>query len=104
PHIKMTYPDNFSNQFWTMFKKLPTIQGTHFEDSNNMTTELPKIVNDFDTYLELATPGQQSKPSKYVKTLLEDLNLASCGLITPIEGMNRFFKVMQSFFDDFKTT
>jgi hypothetical protein len=49
----------------------------------------------------LSNPGHQSGPSKYVKSCLDDLNLASQGKITPIDGMNRFLKNMKAFFNDF---
>lgn len=102
PHVKLRYPKSTAATLWSIVSTPPSIRGTHFEDANNMTTELPKLVNDFDTYLELSNPGHQSGPSKYVKNCLEDLNLASQGKITPIDGMNRFFKNMKTFFNDFE--
>jgi len=101
PHVKLNFPKTTGNIAWSLLFSFPAIRGKHFEDSNNMTTELPSIVNDFDTYLELATPGRQSGPSKYLKKLLMDLNLVSQGQITPIDAMNRFFKVIKEFFNEF---
>jgi len=109
PHIKLSYPKPKPFTLWsfeitppTIRATPPTILGTHFEDSNNMTTELPKIVNVFDTYLELASPGHQSAPSRYLKSLLKDLNEVSQGTITPVDGMNRFLITMKDFFSDFE--
>lgn len=102
PHIKLRFPKSTGNVLWSLVANQPSIRGTHFEDANNMTSELPKIVNDFDCYMELATPGQQSRPSKYVSKLLDDLAEVSQGRITPIDAMNRFLKIMQEFFNDFE--
>lgn len=101
PNVKMKYPNSIGNLVWSLFTTLPSIKGTHFEDSNNMTVELPQWVNKFDTYLELRTPGRPSAPSSYVNECLTDLNLASFGKITPIEGMNRFLKNIKNFFKEF---
>lgn len=103
PHVKFRFPKTTSNMLWSIVTTPPSIRGTHFEDTNNMTSELPKSVNDFDCYMELATPGKQSGPSKFVNKLINDLQLVSQGKITPIDAMNRFLKVIaDDFFDDFE--
>lgn len=103
PHVKFRFPKTTSNMLWSIVSTPPSIRGTHFEDANNMTSELPKPVNDFDCYMELATPGKQSGPSKFVNKLIADLQSVSQGKITPIDAMNRFLKVIaDDFFNEFE--
>lgn len=102
PHIELQYPQTKLSALWSPFVTYWSLSGTHFEDSNNMTTELPAIVNYFDTFIELAVPGQRSRPSKYLNKLLKDLNLVSRGEKTPIDAMNSFLTTMHLFFNDFE--
>jgi hypothetical protein len=69
------------------------LKDTHFEDTLNMTTELPKVVNDFDGHME----GKYLQ-SNAVKECLAILNRVSKGEINPIEGMDDFCNIMNLFF------
>lgn len=102
PNVLLQYPQTKLSFFWSSFVTLREFQGTHFEDVNNMTTELPAIVNYFDTYMEFANPGHRSRPSHYVNQLLKDLNLVSRGEKTPLEAMNSFLATMHIFFFEFE--
>lgn len=63
-------------------------------DILNMTTELPKIVNDFDGHME----GKWVE-SNAVKSLIQIINQVSMGEINPIEGINRYADIMYLFFN-----
>lgn len=102
PNVLLQYPQTKLSYLWTAFVTPWAFAGTHFEDANNMTTELPAIVNEFDTYMEAANPGQRSVPSKYVKKMLVDLNLVSRGEMTPIDAMNSFLAITKLFFSEFE--
>lgn len=102
PNVLLQYPQTKLSYFWTAIVTPFAFAGTHFEDANNMTTELLPLANEFDAHLESANPGQKSVPSQYVKKLLIDLNLVSQGKMTPIEAMNSFLITMKLFFDDFE--
>lgn len=69
------------------------LKDTHFEDELNSTTELPKIVNDFDCHLE----GKWIK-SNAVNASVGILNRVSLGEINPIQGLREFGEVMKLFF------
>ncbi len=102
PNILLQYPQSRLSYLWSAFVTQWNFSGTHFEDANNMTTELPAIVNYFDTHMEFANPGHRSRPSKYVNKLLEDLNHVSRGEKTPIDAMNSFLTTMKLFFATFE--
>jgi len=102
PHVELQYQQTKISSLWARFVPPDSISGTHFEDSNNMTTELPIIVNEFDTYMESANPGKRSAPSKYVNKMLKDLNLVAKGEKTPVDAMNSFLKTMKLFFSEFE--
>lgn len=87
-------------------KDAPVLAGTHFEESLNMTAELPSVVNVFDGIMErifMPDKPTQYQPTKYYLECLEILNKASRNQIDLRQGMNDFFKVMNSFFNDFDT-
>lgn len=95
PGIKFTY--NHSSQP-TFFNKQPSgecplLEDTYFAEALNATVELPMIVNDFDGHLE----GRAVKRS-FIRMLEDTLNKVSTKKITPIEGMNEFYNVMNKFF------
>jgi len=102
PHVELQYQQSKMSYFWSKIVTPWNLRGTHFEDANNMTMELPEAVNRFDTYLEVANPGSRSGPSKYINKLLKDLNQVSRGEKTPIDAMNSFLKTMLIFFSDFE--
>ncbi len=80
---------------WSWISTTPcsTLDNTQFKETLNMTVELPDIVNIFDACIE----GRYHR-TRYIKDLLTTLNKASRNEIDPIQGMNEFFKIMDSFF------
>lgn len=78
---------------WSLLTHDPTLSGTQFEETLNMTVELPNIVNAFDGHLE-----GRYQPTKYVNECLNILNEVSKGTMSPQEGMSAYFKVMNIFF------
>lgn len=102
PNLKFipTFPTETNNhRFGGLFantskKPFRDLRGTHFEDSLNMTVELPGIVNGFDGHLE-----GRFQLTEFAKDCLTILNKVSQNQLDPIAAMNEFFKVMFSFFD-----
>ncbi len=77
------------------------LNGTHLEDSLNMTVELDKSVNYFDThYIE----GRTKTNQKMRACALNILNDVSSGKADPIEGMNTFLTSMHSHLLAIKTS
>jgi len=92
PNVKFAHPP--SSWSWLMKPPpCPTFEGTHFRETLNMTVELPHIVNSFDGRLE-----GRIKPTAYINNILLILNKVSSNEMQPIEGMNEFLKVMETFF------
>lgn len=81
------------NQLLQEFGEESILDGTHFNDSLNITHELPSIVNNLDCILE----GTYQR-SDEVKLCLEVLNRVSQGVYTPDQGLNRFLEIMHNFF------
>ncbi len=77
---------------------LPTLSGTDFEHTLNMTVELPSVVNDFDQHLEGI-----KRTSHSAREALRILHEVSNCTITPIEGMNQFLRALQDFFNQMDT-
>lgn len=73
-----------------------TLDDTHFADSLNMTTELPIIVNKFDSYLD------GTNKTSVLHDAATILNDAAIGKIEPKAAMNQFFSVMARFFTNFE--
>lgn len=90
PNVKLTPMNNSIFQS----SPVPDLENTQFSESLNMTVELPLIVNVFDGILE----GKRQH-SKQVKALLEILNQVSRGTLTPKLGMNKYYKIMDDFFN-----
>lgn len=80
-------------------KKLPRsyrtsiLNGTHFEDSLNLTVELDKSVNYFDTYYI-----EGNKNTLMRTTALDILNQVSKKRLDPIQGMNQFLTCIHEHF------
>lgn len=72
----------------------------HFYNSLNSTVELPTEVNDFDGILE----GKISDTwqSRWREDALCLLNLVSKGTINPLQGLQRYFLIMENFFNSDK--
>jgi hypothetical protein len=66
--------------------------GTHLMSSLNLTVELPPFVNHFDFILE----------SRCRQKCMDILGEVSFGKINPIEGLNRFLKMMHDDLTDLK--
>lgn len=79
-------------------KSTMSLQGTHFDESLNMTVELPEIVNVFDGYLE-----GNNKNGRYIQACLVVINKVSMNEISIKEGMNEFLRIMHDFFNEFET-
>ncbi|MDR3492567.1 MAG: hypothetical protein P4M12_11120 [Gammaproteobacteria bacterium] len=71
----------------------PTLDGTQFKEALNMTVELPSIVNIFDGLLE-----RKYRSTSYTNDILSLLNKVSQSEMKPIDAMNEFFKIMNTFF------
>jgi hypothetical protein len=76
----------------------PTLSGTHFEETSNMTMELPDIVNKFDSRLEGTL-----QPNASMQICLDILNKTSRGDTTPKQGLKEFLQMMNRFFEEFET-
>lgn len=74
--------------------KSSILDNTQLALSLNMTTELPIVVNKLDSLLE----GKIDAPSFYRKQYLDLINQVSRGIITPIQAMAQFFKILEDFF------
>lgn len=85
---------------WSLFisQSTPTLSGTHFEETLNITMQLPNAVNAFDGHLE-----GRAHPTKYTTAALAILNKAAQNKIGLKEGMNEFLKIMNEFFTDFES-
>jgi len=68
------------------------LNGTHFLETLNATVELPTFVNKLDDELENAMLCR--------KKSLEILCQVSLGNLNPIEGLNKFFKMMHDAFNN----
>lgn len=79
-------------------KSTLSLQGTHFDESLNMTVELPEIVNVFDGYLE-----GNNKNGRYIQACLVVINKVSMNEMSIKEGMNEFLRIMNDFFNEFET-
>ena len=71
------------------------LTGTHLLNSLSSTVELPGFVNKLDDELETTC--------KCRETGLNILQQVSLGHISPIDGMNQFFKMMEKAFSDIET-
>ena len=71
------------------------LNGTHFEDSLNLTVELDKSVNYFDSYY---IEGRSKTNMKMRACALEILNDVSSGKLDPIQGMNKFLQRFNNHF------
>lgn len=78
------------------------LHGTPLYDAMNVTVGLPEAVNQFDRRLEgnRGKAGTGELNSNYARRSLEIINLVSQAKIGPIEGLNRFVKVLQDFYAD----
>jgi len=95
PGLKLTQP---AAAWFTLFSAtIADLSDTYFEDALNMTVELPSVVNAFDGHIE-----GRYEPTRHVEACLEILNEAARGEIDPIQGMTRFFRTMNSFFERFE--
>lgn len=71
------------------------LNGTHFEDSLNLTVELDKAVNYFDTQ---CIEGKTKTNQKMRAAALNILNDVSSGKYDPIAGMNQFLNLLHRHF------
>ena len=78
---------------------IPTFKETAFDESLNMTVELDRKVNEFDEHLE----GMFGKKSIQIEACERILVQVTIGEIDPIAGLNKFLKVMDRFFEGFKS-
>lgn len=95
PAVKLTPPPSGWLSFMSSSTPL-TLEDTHFKEVLNMVVESKSVVNDFDGHIE-----GRYEPTRYVEACLEILNSASRKEIDPIQGMNRLFRTMNSFFERF---
>ncbi|VVC74963.1 hypothetical protein AQUSIP_02370 [Aquicella siphonis] len=70
------------------------LTGTHFLHSLNATVELPAFVNQLDDELENTCECRTKG--------LEIIREVSMGKLNPVEGLNKFFKMMEDAFSDIK--
>lgn len=70
----------------------------YFYQTLNSTVELPHESNVFDRILE----GQVNNPSPWRAAALNLLNDVSQGILNPIQGLERFFKILDDFFNSEK--
>ncbi|MHB1947975.1 MAG: hypothetical protein ACYCQI_07670 [Gammaproteobacteria bacterium] len=103
PNLKFEMPKSDSLLSWIRPEKPFTLQGTHLNESLNMTIELPKVVNEFDCRLESIPVGKYNfRPTEYVKACLRILNRVSHSEIDIPEAMHDFFVVMNDFFTQYQ--
>lgn len=79
--------------------KALSLVGTHFAEILNNTTELSRLVNEFDMHLE----GKVKDPSNTVRHLINNLNQVAHGKIDPRRGMDVYYQEMDQFFKKFET-
>lgn len=70
-----------------------TLKNSYLYDLSNITHELSNIVNEFDCHLE----GKWIK-SNAVQASIHVLNKVATGELTPIDGINQFGMIMNTFF------
>ncbi len=75
----------------------PPLEKTFFSETLNMTVELPKIVNEFDSDLEGG-----AHPSKPVRAALVLMNKVAAGKITPKQALDQFMMPLSDFFNEYK--
>lgn len=73
--------------------------GTHFGELLNNTTELSRLVNEFDMHLE----GKVTDPSNTVRHLINIVNKVSHNHMDPRAGMDAYYQEMKLFFNEFET-
>lgn len=71
-------------------------QNNQFFNNLNMTVELPRAVNNFDSDLE----GKIGSPSKWRLEFLKVLNQVSFGIKDPVEGLKSLYEIMHIFFTE----
>jgi hypothetical protein len=96
PNVKFT-----RQGMWTYLQGDLSLKGTHFENTLNMTVELPRIVNQFDCVLEgnFVVAAARFFPSVYSKNSLAILNKVASGEIDPKAGMDEFLNNLKDFFN-----
>lgn len=97
-NLQLENPHAASTWLWSSLPSLLTLENTHLMESLNMTVELPSEVNEFDKHLE----GLYQR-SAHVNHMLHILNRVSKGEINPQQAMTEFLRIIDFFFEDFKT-
>ena len=72
------------------------LESSHFQETLNMTTELPAAVNKFDTHF---IEGHYDNPTKMRAQALHIINLVGIGLLTPVDGLEVFLTKFHGHFE-----
>jgi len=80
-------------------KRESMLSHTFFHKTLNSVVEVATVINDLDGELE----GKLEKPSTYRSQYMQLLNRVSLAEITPVQFMEAFFKMMETFYDEVAT-